>query len=43
MLGCLDLTSMDPEPEPYLTAYQRFAQLGFRPLLIEHREAESTG
>lgn len=36
--GSLDLATIDPEIQPYLTAYQRFIkESGFRPRLIEHR------
>lgn len=36
--GSLDLESIDPQIQPYLTAYQRFINdSGFRPQLIEHR------
>ena len=36
--GCLDLETVDPEVQPYLSAYERFvAESGFRPQLIEHR------
>jgi len=40
--GSLDLGSVDPELQPYLSAYQQFlVKSGFRPQLIEHRAVGS--
>jgi hypothetical protein len=42
--GSLDLASVDPELEPYLSGYQRFLrESGFQPQLIEHRIVGSIG
>jgi hypothetical protein len=42
--GSLEIESVDPELQPYLSAYQRFLrESGFRPQLIEHRIVGSIG
>jgi hypothetical protein len=42
--GSLDLASVDPELQPYISAYQRFLrESGFQTQLIEHRVVGSIG
>ena len=42
--GSLDLASVDPALQPYLSGYQRFlCESGFRPQLIEYRVVGSIG